>query len=356
MRRRVVITGVGMVTPLGADRETIWKRMLAGESGVGYTTLFDAANFPTKISAEVRNWDLSDVGENPDDWKYQGRHTRFAVGAAKKAVGDAGLEGRPRRSHPLRRLYRQRGRPAGFRPLYGDDDRRTQRRHDAGHRPFHSQGPGAAQPHRRIGAGAEHAGRAPGQPLRRPRAEHQLPHRLRGQQPGHWRGGRDHPPRRGRRDARGRHAHHDPSLRRHRFQSAHGPEHAERRAGPRLASLRPRSRRLRAGRRGRHGRARGVGACQGPRGPHLRRDCRLRFHGRRLPHHRHASRGAGGHQLHADGPGRRRLWAPTTSTTSTPTAPAPRSTTRSSRWPSSRSSASRPTRSRSPARRACWAT
>ncbi len=93
MRRRVVITGVGMVTPLGADRETIWKRMLAGESGVGYTTLFDAANFPTKISAEVRNWDLSDVGENPDDWKYQGRHTRFAVGAAKKAVGDAGLEG-----------------------------------------------------------------------------------------------------------------------------------------------------------------------------------------------------------------------------------------------------------------------
>ena len=92
MRRRVVITGVGMVTPLGADREAIWKRLLAGESGVGYTTLFDAANFPTKISAEVRNWDLSDVGEDPEDWKYQGRHTRFAVGAAKKAVADAGLK------------------------------------------------------------------------------------------------------------------------------------------------------------------------------------------------------------------------------------------------------------------------
>jgi 3-oxoacyl-[acyl-carrier-protein] synthase II len=92
MRRRVVITGVGMVTPLGADREGIWKRLLAGESGVGYTTLFDAANFPTKISAEVRNWDVSDVGEDPQDWKYQCRHTRFAVGAAKKAVGDAGLK------------------------------------------------------------------------------------------------------------------------------------------------------------------------------------------------------------------------------------------------------------------------
>jgi 3-oxoacyl-[acyl-carrier-protein] synthase II len=91
MRRRVVITGVGLVTPLGADREGVWKRLLAGESGVGYTTLFDASNFPTKISAEVKNWDVSDVGMKPEDWKFQGRHTRFAIGAAKKAVGDAGL-------------------------------------------------------------------------------------------------------------------------------------------------------------------------------------------------------------------------------------------------------------------------
>jgi 3-oxoacyl-[acyl-carrier-protein] synthase II len=89
MRRRVVITGLGMVTPLGADVETVWKRLLAGESGVGYTSLFDAANFPTKISAEVRDWDASDVGEDPDDWKYQGRHTRFAIGAAKKAIADS---------------------------------------------------------------------------------------------------------------------------------------------------------------------------------------------------------------------------------------------------------------------------
>ncbi len=44
----------------------MWQRLLDGESGVGYTTLFDASNFPTKISAEVRNWDLSDVGENPE--------------------------------------------------------------------------------------------------------------------------------------------------------------------------------------------------------------------------------------------------------------------------------------------------
>ena len=92
MRRRVVITGIGMVTPLGVDRDQIWKRLLAGESGVGYTTLFDASNFPTKISAEVRNWDLSEVGENPENWMYQGRHTRFAVGAAMKAINDSGIK------------------------------------------------------------------------------------------------------------------------------------------------------------------------------------------------------------------------------------------------------------------------
>ena len=91
MRRRVVVTGIGCVTPLGCDVETMWKRLLAGESAVDYITLFDASNFPTKISAEVRNWDLSDVGENPEDWKYQGRHTHFAIGAGKKAVADSGL-------------------------------------------------------------------------------------------------------------------------------------------------------------------------------------------------------------------------------------------------------------------------
>jgi len=92
MKRRVVVTGIGCVTPLGTEIETIWRRLLAGESGIGYITLFDASNFPTKISAEVRDWDVSDVGEDPQQWKYQGRHTHFAVGAAKKAMADSGIE------------------------------------------------------------------------------------------------------------------------------------------------------------------------------------------------------------------------------------------------------------------------
>ncbi len=100
MTRRVVVTGMGMVVPLGSDVSVVWRRILNGESGVGYTTLFDGSRFPTKIAAEVRHWDLSDVGENPDDWRLQGRHTHFAVGAGKKAVADAGLE--PGRLDPSR--------------------------------------------------------------------------------------------------------------------------------------------------------------------------------------------------------------------------------------------------------------
>lgn len=91
MRRRVVITGVGCITPLGNSVKTMWGRLLKGESGVGPTTLFDASNFPTRISAEVRDFDLADFGEDPEQWRHRGRHTRFAVGAAKQAVSDAGL-------------------------------------------------------------------------------------------------------------------------------------------------------------------------------------------------------------------------------------------------------------------------
>jgi 3-oxoacyl-[acyl-carrier-protein] synthase II len=91
MRRRVVITGIGCVTPLGSEVDDVWRRVLAGESGVGPMTLFDASNFPTKIAAEVKDWDVSDVGEDPNTWRLRSRHTQFAVGAAKKAYADSGL-------------------------------------------------------------------------------------------------------------------------------------------------------------------------------------------------------------------------------------------------------------------------
>jgi len=90
-RRRVVVTGMGCITPLGTRVDELWTHLKNGDSGVGLTTVFDASKFPTKISAEVRNWDITDEGYTAEDWKYCGRHTKFAAGAAMRAMIDAGL-------------------------------------------------------------------------------------------------------------------------------------------------------------------------------------------------------------------------------------------------------------------------
>ena len=90
-RRRVVITGIGCVTPLGVRVEDLWANLKIGASGVGRTTVFDASRFPTKISAEVRDWTIADEGEPLERWQHCGRHTRFAAGAALQAMRDAGL-------------------------------------------------------------------------------------------------------------------------------------------------------------------------------------------------------------------------------------------------------------------------
>src|SRR6188768_4520773 len=91
MRRRVVITGVGSINPLGHDVETVWSALKESKSGVGYTTIFDASKFPTKISAEIKNWDIAQTGEDPALWKHRARHTKFACGAAKQAMSQSGL-------------------------------------------------------------------------------------------------------------------------------------------------------------------------------------------------------------------------------------------------------------------------
>lgn len=91
MRRRVVVTGIGVINPMGNDVETMWSGLKQGKSGVGYTTIFDASNFATKISAEIKNWDITSAGEDAAVWKHRGRHTRFAAGAAKQAVAASGI-------------------------------------------------------------------------------------------------------------------------------------------------------------------------------------------------------------------------------------------------------------------------
>src|SRR5438874_13321246 len=78
-KHRVVITGIGWITPMGHDIETVWQRLLAGASGIQSTSLFDASTFPTTFSAEVKDYQLERfVGEmSPHRWS--GRNTAFGL-------------------------------------------------------------------------------------------------------------------------------------------------------------------------------------------------------------------------------------------------------------------------------------
>ncbi len=92
MNRRVVITGMGMVSPLGNDLNTSWKNLLAGKSGAGVVTKFDVSAYPSRIAAEVKNFDPETVVEKKEVKRYD-RFSLFAMAAAKEAWKDAGLEG-----------------------------------------------------------------------------------------------------------------------------------------------------------------------------------------------------------------------------------------------------------------------
>jgi 3-oxoacyl-[acyl-carrier-protein] synthase II len=92
MSNRVVITGLGWVTPMGHAIEEVWKRLLAGESGIAKTTLFDASTFPTTFSAEVKDYDLSKHVADLAKHQGVGRNTSFALGACAQAWKAAGLD------------------------------------------------------------------------------------------------------------------------------------------------------------------------------------------------------------------------------------------------------------------------
>jgi 3-oxoacyl-[acyl-carrier-protein] synthase II len=96
MERRVVVTGMGMVTPVGQDLDQTWSSLLRGRSGVGPITLFDATTFPTKIAAEVKGFDLGRYVEDSGRWSEYCRNTKFAVAAATMAVDESGLLDSPK--------------------------------------------------------------------------------------------------------------------------------------------------------------------------------------------------------------------------------------------------------------------
>ena len=91
MRRRVAVTGVGMVSPVGLDTRETWKALLQGRSGVGYVTRFDTSKFPTKIAAEVKGFDPL-LYLIPKEVRKMDLFIQYAISASDYAVDASGLE------------------------------------------------------------------------------------------------------------------------------------------------------------------------------------------------------------------------------------------------------------------------
>lgn len=92
MERRVVITGLGVVSPVGNGKEEFWNNLLAGKPGVGPITQFDATDFPVRIAGEVKDFDPVALAGDRKTVRHMDRYTQFAVAAGKMAVADAKLD------------------------------------------------------------------------------------------------------------------------------------------------------------------------------------------------------------------------------------------------------------------------
>ena len=90
MSRRVVVTGLGAVTPVGNDAPSTWKAALAGESGIDFIRAFDASGFPVTIAAEVKDFDPTGLAA-PKELRRLDSSLLFALAASHEAVADAGL-------------------------------------------------------------------------------------------------------------------------------------------------------------------------------------------------------------------------------------------------------------------------
>ena len=90
--RRVVVTGLGVVTPLGHDLDTFWQNLVTGQCGIDKITAFDAAAFATQIAGEVKNFDPVAAFPSPKDVRRTDRYSQFGVYAAWSALKNSGLE------------------------------------------------------------------------------------------------------------------------------------------------------------------------------------------------------------------------------------------------------------------------
>ena len=90
-RNRVVVTGMGCVSPLGNDVPTTWSNAKAGQSGIDHITLFDPDGFKTQIAAEVKNFDTKSLFGHKLARRTD-RFTQFALEATRQAMEQSGLE------------------------------------------------------------------------------------------------------------------------------------------------------------------------------------------------------------------------------------------------------------------------
>ncbi len=91
LNNRVVVTGIGVLCPLGLDISTTWEGLIAGKSGIDYITLFDAEPLATKIAGEVRGFEPTDY-INRKDARHMDRFSQLAVAASRQAVEQSGIE------------------------------------------------------------------------------------------------------------------------------------------------------------------------------------------------------------------------------------------------------------------------
>ena len=90
-RKRVVITGLGAITPIGCGKDEFWDAMMEGKSGIDLVSRFDTSKFKSRIAAEIRGFDLQDYGIGPKDAKRMDLFTQYGVAAASLAIEDSGL-------------------------------------------------------------------------------------------------------------------------------------------------------------------------------------------------------------------------------------------------------------------------
>jgi 3-oxoacyl-[acyl-carrier-protein] synthase II len=90
-RRRVVVTGLGIISPVGNSIAAAWENILAGRSGIGPITNFDVSDFPVRIAGEIRDFDVSDYIPGKDA-RRMGAFIHYGIAAASQAIADSGLE------------------------------------------------------------------------------------------------------------------------------------------------------------------------------------------------------------------------------------------------------------------------